>query len=317
MSEDFSGKQVDRYLLASLIGCGAAGSVYQAVDTTLQDSPTFAIKCIHESLNPRRRRQQIAEMDNHDTVACCPHVMMLYDSFEQHHCFFLVFPLCESDMFRTIWKEKVYWRNDALIKEVFVDILDGVFACHKKGVFHRDLKPENIMCNAHGKEIRIGDFGLSSNRRLCRDGGCGTSYYMSPGQSLVAMHTVMIWTDLPRECLDKNEIFYYAEPADIWSLGVILFNMVTCRYPWEEARPTDDEYTAFMAKKDYLLRTSPISESLSMLLCQIWHPTPLRRLPIPAIREAIVEMDTFYKPRRSSHSISPLSKEEILPVVDS
>lgn len=133
----------------------------------------------------------------------------------------------------------------------------------------------------------------------------------------LAAHAVINWTDLPRECLDEDEPCYYADAADIWSLGVILFNMVTCRYPWEAARATDDEYTAFRTKKDHLLRTSPISESLSMLLHQIWHPTPLRRLPIPAIREAILAMDTFYKPRRSSRGSSPLSKEIALPAVDS
>lgn len=173
------------YLLSSLLGCGAAGNVYQAVDRTMENSPPLAVKCIPKSPNTRRRRQQTAEIDNHGVVACSPHIMMLFDYFEKGGFIFLVFPLCETDMLGAIWKNKVYWRNDGLIKAVFIDILDGVFACHKKGVFHRDLKPENIMCNANGKDIRISDFGLSSNRRLCRDGGCGTACYMSPGQSLL------------------------------------------------------------------------------------------------------------------------------------
>lgn len=93
---------------------------------------------------------------------------------------------------------------------------------------------------------------------------------------------------------------------------MILFNMVTCRYPWEEARPTDKAYMAFRSRKDYLLRTSPISEALSELLHRMWHPTPMRRMSIPAIRQVIVEMDTFYKPLRSVHTPSPLSKEVVL-----
>lgn len=184
---DFSGKQVGRYFLSSLLGSGAAGSVYEGVDTTLENSPTYAIKCVPESSSSKRRRQQIAEIVNHDAVVSCPHVLMLCDVFEEDRYIFLVLTLCKMDLLRAIFTEKMYWRNDALIKKAFVEILDGVFGCHRKGVFHRDLKPENIMCNARGTRIKIGDFGLSTNRRLCKDGGCGSVPYMSPGQSLVAI----------------------------------------------------------------------------------------------------------------------------------
>jgi serine/threonine protein kinase len=188
---DFSGKQVGHYLLSSLLGWGAGGSVYQAVNTTLENSPTYAIKCVPESHITERRCQQIAEVVNHDAVASCPHVLKLCDVFEEDWYFFLVFPLCEMDMYSAIFTEQLYWRKDALIKKAFVEVLDGVFACHKKGVFHRDLKPGNIMCNGEGTRIKIGDFGLSSNRRLCRDRGCGTPPYTSPGQSLVAIYRVI------------------------------------------------------------------------------------------------------------------------------
>lgn len=181
---DLSGKQVGRYLLLSPLGSGASGSVYQAVDVASANSPTYAVKCVPESRSITRRSQQVAEIANHDAVVLCPHVLRLYNVFEEDHYYFLVFPLCDMDMARAIFGEKMYWRKDALIKKAFVEILDAVFACHRKGVFHRDLKPENIMCDAQGTRIKVGDFGLSTNRRCCRDGGCGTVPYMSPGQSL-------------------------------------------------------------------------------------------------------------------------------------
>lgn len=201
---DFSGKQVGHYLIMSQLGSGTGGSVYQAVDITMENSPTYAIKCVPESSNPRRRNQQVAEIENHDALFLSPHVMMLCDFFEEDQYFFLVFPLCEMDMATAIFEEKIYWKKDTLIKAVFLDILDGVFACHKKGVFHRDLKPENIMCNAEGTRIKISDFGLSTNRRWCRDGPCGTVPYMSPGQSLIATQRVTELTDLKNAWIKKS-----------------------------------------------------------------------------------------------------------------
>ncbi|KAG9309856.1 kinase-like domain-containing protein [Chiua virens] len=295
---DFCGQQVGPYLLTSVLGIGAAGSVYQAVDHTLKMSPLYAIKCVRKSRVIQQRRQQRAEMENHDAVVLCPNIMSLYECFEEDKHFFLVMPLVETDMFKAIWKWKAYWKNDALIKQVFVDIIDGIFACHRKGIYHRDLKPENIMCDADGTRIRISDFGLSTNRRICRDGGCGTASYMAP------------------ECWDERDVFYYADAADIWSLGVILFNMVTCQYPWEVACRTDEKYAAFVSDRGYLLHTLPVSEPLSELLYRIWNPVPMRRMSIPAIREAVLEMETFYSyiPRRSSNAPS---EPQLLNLVDS
>ena len=95
---------------------------------------------------------------------------------------FLVFKLCDGDLHKAIWDHRIYQRNDALIKETFVDIVDGVYACHSVGVFHRDLKPENIMCNHDGSGILIADFGLATRNRVCKR-RCGTFDYMSPGRS--------------------------------------------------------------------------------------------------------------------------------------
>ena len=90
-------------------------------------------------------------------------------------------------------------------------------------------------------------------------------------------------------------------------MGVILFNMVTKGYPWEAALPGDKEYRAFVNDEDHLFHTSPISKSLSELLKRILHPAPAKRLSMPAIRKAILNMDTFYKWRRPYDLLLPKS----------
>ena len=92
-----------------------------------------------------------------------------------------------------------------------------------------------------------------------------------------------------------KDIVYYPSLADIWSLGIILLNMVTGRRPWKTASVTDIRFQAFLDDEDYLFNTFPISRALSELLKWILCPNPLGRLQILQIREAIVKMDTFYR----------------------
>lgn len=205
-SPDLSGKKVGAYLLTSIIGFGSAGNVYRAVDTASEGSKTFAVKCLPKGKISRRRwLQLVAEVINHDIVTGCSHVLPLCDIVEEDSYFFLVLDMCETDMFKAIWQTKVYWRNDALIRKAFVEVMDGVIACHERGIFHRDLKPENLMCKADGTGIQIGDFGLATNHRICQDGGCGSPYYMSPGQSVAATHVLIELTSVENVGLVRRE----------------------------------------------------------------------------------------------------------------
>lgn len=91
----------------------------------------------------------------------------------------------ESDMFQVLCHdEHPYIGKDEMVRSVFVKILDAVHACHERKVFHRDLKPENILCNTDGSEVYIADFGLGTQQMFSYSFGCGTSAYLSPGESL-------------------------------------------------------------------------------------------------------------------------------------
>lgn len=292
---DFSGQCVGRYRLTSPLSSGATSSVFGAVDT--EHPGKYAIKCISKfELTPRQLLLRTSEVFHHQLVTgCSPHVLSLREIIDEHSYLFIIFKLCQGDLFQAIWDHRIYQRNDALIKETFLNILDGVYACHLKGVFHRDLKPENILCRNGGTGIRIADFGLATRKRICRGSRCGTPDYMSPGQTpLFPLRYADIfleqWT---------NDIVYYPSLTDIWALGIILVNMVTGRRPWKTARVSDDYFRAFLDDENYLYNTLPISRALNELLKWILRPNPMDRLQILQIRQAILTMDTFYRIPRS------------------
>ncbi|KAG6374856.1 kinase-like domain-containing protein [Boletus reticuloceps] len=272
---NFSCQYVGRYYLTFALSSGATSSVYGAVDQ--EHSGKYAIKCISKSeLSPKQLLLRTSEVFHHQIVTGCPHVLPLQEIIDNDLYMFIVFDLCGGDLFQAIWGSRLYMRNNPLIKETFLDILDGVYACHARGVFHRDLKPENILCGESGTDIQIADFGLATRKRICRGSRCGTPDYMSPEQ----------WA--------KN-IVYYPSLADVWSLGIILLNLVTGRRPWKFARASDIQFRAFLDDENYLYNTFPISRELNMLLKWVLCPNPMGRLQILQIREAILKMDTFYR----------------------
>mmetsp|Transcript_115232 Transcript_115232/g.298774 ORF Transcript_115232/g.298774 Transcript_115232/m.298774 type:complete len:733 (-) Transcript_115232:42-2240(-) len=105
-------------------------------------------------------------------------------------------------------------------------IMEGIDFLHKKRLLHRDIKPPNILHNRKG-EVKLTDFGLSrsmNNASLTAGTFVGTSTYMSP-----------------ERCLGED----YGFASDIWSIGMVLFELATGRYPFGECK-------SFLALFDHL-----------------------------------------------------------------
>ena len=146
--------------------------------------------------------------------------------------------LAEGDLFSAITDQHLYLGRDALIRQVFCQIIDALEYCHSKGIYHRDLKPESelaviklevyltsstdILCANSGGNVMLSDFGLATAEPVSRDFGCGSSYYMSPGIRFRLIVAMLVLISFLSECYGgvfQRVSAYAARPNDVWALG--------------------------------------------------------------------------------------------------
>ncbi|MBA0795869.1 hypothetical protein Gohar_006700 [Gossypium harknessii] len=148
-------------------------------------------------------------------------------------------------------------------RKIFQQLIDAVDHCHGKGVYHRDLKPENLLLDSKGN-LKVTDFGLSALRKPgdMLTTACGSPCYVAP------------------ELLANKG--YNGAAADIWSCGVILFELLAGYLPF------DDRNLVVLYKKiSGAQYTCPpwFTGPQRKLIARILDPNPKRRITIPEITE--------------------------------
>ncbi|KAL2130168.1 hypothetical protein VTI74DRAFT_6800 [Chaetomium olivicolor] len=268
--------------LTGIVGTGAYGVVYSAVDT--KTNVRYAVKCLSKfnaDGTPLDRRQvafQTREIRLHYHASSHRNVVSILKIIDFPDCIYVVLEYCpEGDLFFNITERGQYVGKDELAKKVFLQILDAVEHCHSLGIYHRDLKPENILVSDMGETVKLADFGLATSSERSEDYGCGSTFYMSP------------------ECLDHSSgrPFYYCAPNDVWSLGVILVNLTCGRNPWKQASYEDSTYRAYTKNQDFLKTILPVTDELNNILGRIFTRNPDQRITLPELRARILACSRF------------------------
>jgi eukaryotic-like serine/threonine-protein kinase len=215
----------NKYRLVRTIGDGGMGSVYEARHEVL--GTTVALKFLHPELSRRAGLVQRFLQEARVSAAIqSPHVVRVSDVDQmQSGQAFIVMEYLEGKTLQALYEDlynagQRLSYNDAL--EYACQMLDGVEAAHRAGVVHRDLKPDNVMLTKGSKGeplLKLLDFGIAKlkvtgelDRGLTRPGVImGTPEYMAPEQAYSA------------DTVDVR--------ADIFSLGVIIFEMLAGRRP--------------------------------------------------------------------------------------
>jgi serine/threonine protein kinase len=279
--------------LTSILGVGAYGVVYTAID--IHTNIPYAVKALNKSgLEPRQRKFQQREIRLHHLASQHPNVVSLVRILDSPDCTFVVIEFCpEGDLFTNITERGHFVGNDALAKHAFLQILDAVEYCHSIGIYHRDLKPENILVTDGGHTVKLADFGLATSDPYTSDFGCGSTFYMSPGNFLLnpLPHPHPQLLTRLSECQQSSSrpyACYASAPNDIWSLGVILVNLTCGRNPWKRASPEDSTFRAYLKDSKFLRTILPLSPELDSILRHVFECDPHKRISIQKLRELIV-----------------------------
>jgi serine/threonine protein kinase len=276
------GQYLDGHLqLVKVLGVGAYGVVYAAVD--IYDNTPYAVKALSKvgpaglPLDDAQKKFQAREIALHARARRHPNIVSLVEILDGPDCVYVVMEYCpEGDLFAAITEKHQYVGDDALAKQVFLQLLDAVQYCHRNTIYHRDLKPENVLVCNGGRTVKLADFGLATQEEVTTDFGCGSTFYMSP------------------ECHKRSGAgSYESAPNDVWSLGVILVNLTCGRNPWKRAELRDETYSAYLRDPQFLRSILPLSQELNSILVRIFEPNPRKRISLTDLRQAIIRCPRF------------------------
>jgi serine/threonine protein kinase/Tfp pilus assembly protein PilF len=276
------GKTILHYKILEKLGEGGMGVVYKAEDTKLDR--TVAIKFLphHIAADSEERERFIIEAKaaaslNHPNIATIHYIEELDDP-EAGHETFIVMEYIQGKELKHRTESGPLPVDEAL--DIAIKIGEGLQAAHEQDIVHRDIKSSNIMLTDKGR-VKVMDFGLAKVRgvaKMTKQGTTlGTTTYMSPEQAR-------------GEEVDRR--------TDIWSLGIILYEMISGKLPFTGDYEQAVFYSIFNEEPEPLtsLRTG-VSKELERIVSKSLAKNPAERYQ--HIDEMLVDLRALKKEEES------------------
>jgi serine/threonine protein kinase len=237
------GDEIGKYRIERLLGAGGMGEVYLAHEANLNRKVALKILPAKFVVDPERvarfeREARVISALNH------PNLITIYEIGSTADLHFIAMEFVEGKTLSELSHEKLKLRDLLLI---IAQAAEALIAAHQAGIVHRDIKPDNIMVRADGY-VKVLDFGLAKLTEFEQEGSgqdqaqtqagavLGTLVYMSPEQAT-------------GETLDHR--------TDIWSLGVVLYELVTGAAPFKQEMRVETVKAILQSDPDSVRDSNP------------------------------------------------------------
>lgn len=245
------------FQILTVVGRGHFGKVMLC--RRINSENFYAIKSVHKSklIESNKMNTVIQERDVL-LVSRSPFIVKFYFSFQTSSKFYLGLEYIPGgDLHTRIHAVGTIPLND--IRIYLAEIILGLEDLHERNIVYRDLKPENILINSDG-HIRLTDFGLSKINQTNLTSFCGTQEYVAP------------------EMVRHEK---YGSSVDIWSLGIIAYEMATGRTPFKRS----NQFKTFKAiEQEEVTINNDMDEALKDLILNLLNKDPQQRLTIQQIK---------------------------------
>jgi len=268
-----------RYKVLEVIGGGGMANVYLARDVILERD--VAIKILRLDLSNDEELIKRFRREAHSATSLVhPNIVSIYDIGEEDNIYYIVMEYVAGKTLK-----QYIQRNDPLDSKEALDIMaqltSAISHAHENHIVHRDIKPHNILIDRDGT-VKVTDFGiaiaLSSTTITQTNSVLGSVHYLSPEQARGGMAT---------------------NKSDIYSLGIVLFEMVTGRVPFEGESAVSIALKHLQAETPSPRRWNPsIPQSVENIILKATAKDPFHRYS--TVEEMEEDIKTAFHPDRAN-----------------
>lgn len=221
-----------------LLGRGCSGHVVRARHQ--RTNALYAVKLVNNVYDKAKRDQMLTEIRTLYSVES-PFLVAFYGAYFKDHALSLVLEYCQAGSLDKVIAHQQRPFPERVIAAMAFQMLQGLLHLKRAHHFHRDVKPQNILATANGT-VKLTDFGLARELGHSQDMAqtfVGTFKYMSPErvQNQPYEYERVGWVEWwAADLRSARALLLSSYKSDIWSLGLVLIECATKRFPYHAAR---------------------------------------------------------------------------------
>jgi len=225
-------KKLNHFKLSNELGRGGNGIVYKAFDIRLKRNVAIKILNPHPEYRKKDIRRFLLEAQAASSLNH-PNICTVFEIGKQGNNFYIIMELVEGKTLRQVLEESKKFPEIEVI-EVAIQVCQALSAAHKNAIIHRDIKPDNIMISEE-EFVKVMDFGLAKLKQVEKkldSGKFNQSNILSKNISLKTSVSTLLGTTnyMSPEQINHEPV---DERSDIFSLGIVLYEMSTGSVPFE------------------------------------------------------------------------------------